>query len=105
MSWCTGTTVILPCGLVVEGRPHDTDAYRATAKEIGYGDDVLALCRDHDALHVALAAWLGLESFAIRSAAGLDVDAEIAAAEEAAVLATQKFLRLAGAKVPLKENI
>lgn len=63
---------------------------------------MLALCQDHDALHAALAAWLGLESFALREAAGLDVDAEIAAAEEAAVLATQKFMRLAGVSVPLR---
>lgn len=95
-----GTTVTLPCGAVIEGRPHDTDAYRATARQLGYSDDTLAMCRDHDSLHARLCDWLGVESYALREAAGIAVDAEIAAAEEAAVLAVQKFMRLAGAAVP-----
>lgn len=95
-----GTTVVLPCGLVVEGRPHDTDAYRATAAVLGYGDDVLSMCQQHDALHAWLAEQFGLESFALREAAGLSVDPEIAVAEEAAVMALQRYMRLAGGRMP-----
>lgn len=40
-----GTTIVLPCGLIVEGRPHDTDAYRATAAALGYGEGPEAALR------------------------------------------------------------
>lgn len=96
-----GTTIVLACGLIVEGRPQGNAEQAEIARELGYDDDVLQMVRDHDALHVALAGWLGFETFALREAAGLDVPAELAAAEEAAVLAVQKFMRLAGAAVPL----
>jgi hypothetical protein len=62
------------------------------------------MCRDHDPLHVLLAEWLGLEaSFALREAAGLldPADADKARTEEAAVLAVQRFMRLAGGRLPL----
>lgn len=99
-----GTTIVLPCGLVVEGRPHDTEAYRATAAALGYGEGpeaALACCQDHDALHVRLCAFLGIpESFALRQAAGLPVDSELAAIEEEAVMACQRFMRLAGGRLP-----
>lgn len=99
-----GSTVTLSCGAVVEGRPQDADAYRATAAALGYGDGpgaALACCRDHDALHVALVAFLGIpESFSLRRAAGLLVDAEIAAIEEAAVMAVQMLLVRGGGELP-----
>lgn len=100
-----GTTIVLACGAVVEGRPHDTDAYRATAAALGYGEGpeaALRCCQDHDALHAALCAFLGIaESIALRQAAGLDdVDPDIATAEEAAVLACQKLMKLAGGRMP-----
>jgi hypothetical protein len=99
----TGSRITLPSGEVVLGAPHDTDAYRATARQLGYGDDTLAMCRDHDPLHALLAGWLGLEvSYGMLDGAGrLDpADAEKAAAEEAAVLAVQRFMRLAGGTLP-----
>ena len=46
-----GSRVTLSCGAVVEGRPHDTSSYRATARELGYADDALAMRQDHDPLH------------------------------------------------------
>ena len=88
--------VVLSCGTVVEGVPHDTDEYRATARELGYGDDTEAMCRDHDPLHQALCRWLGFtDSFALRCAASLRDEDEISAAEEAAVMAVQRFWQLA----------
>jgi hypothetical protein len=95
---------VLSCGIVVEGEPHDTDAYRATARELGYGDDTRAMCRDHDPLHQSLAQWLGFrDSFALRCAAGLRQEDEISAAEERAVLAVQRFLQLT-LQVALRSN-
>lgn len=98
-----GSCVVLPCGLVVEGQPHDTESYCATARELGYGDDILAMCREHDPLHALLCAWLGLpSSYSLRYAAGdLDhADRHLADVEEAAVMAVQRFMRMAGGRLP-----
>lgn len=97
-----GTRITLPGGQVVEGAPEDTNEYRLTAQRLGYFDDCLAMCRDHDPLHALLCDWLGLpDSFALRCAAGIDAESSMSAAEEDAVLAVQKFMRLAGADLPL----
>jgi hypothetical protein len=100
----TGSLVVLACGSIVEGEPHDTEEYRLTAQSLGYGSDILAMCQDHDPLHVALCRWLGLEiSFAMSIAAG-DVAGnavkELAVLEEAAVIAVQRFAKRSGAKIP-----
>lgn len=42
-------------GTVAYGVPHDTDAYRKTAVDLGYGDDVWAMTVDHELMHTALA--------------------------------------------------
>lgn len=98
-----GTRVTLPSGEVVPGAPHNTASYRDTAQRLGYGGDVLALCHDHDPLHCLLADWLGLPgSYSLKHAAGtLDpADRDKADAEEDAVLAVQRFIRIAGASLP-----
>jgi hypothetical protein len=89
----TGSRVILPTGEIIEGAPIDSDDYRATARDLGYGEDTLAMCQEHDPLHARLCNWLGVESHALRHAAGLPHDARLATLEEAAVLAVQKFTR------------
>jgi hypothetical protein len=40
--------------------PEDTEAYRATARELGYGDDVRRMCIEHEASHSFLAHAAGL---------------------------------------------
>jgi hypothetical protein len=95
-----GTRITLPGGEVVYGAPIDSNKYRATARDLGYGDDTLAMCRDHDPTHAALCEWLDVPSHALREAAGLPRDAKLALLEEAAVLAVQKFMRAAGASLP-----
>ena len=68
--------------------------------ELGYGDDLEAMTWDHDFLHAWLADVLGLDvSFSLARAAGAAIAPPgIAEAEEAAVLALQRFVRLAGVK-------
>lgn len=67
------------------------------AWELGYGGDVEAMTLDHDPLHSRLAVALGLERSPTLWAVahGLELSAELTAAEEAMVLAAQRFLRLA----------
>ncbi len=46
---------IYPDGSMLPAAPHDTDAYRQTARACGYGVDTWALCREHELLHSLLA--------------------------------------------------
>lgn len=95
-----GSMVTLSSGATVYGHPHDTPSYRKTARRLGY-DSALAMCQDHDCLHALLCDWLGLgDSFSLRCAAGLRAEDELSAAEETAVLAVQRFMRLSGAALP-----
>lgn len=95
-----GSRVTLPGGAVVLGLPHDTGDYRATAERLGYGDDLVGLARDHDPAHAWLCDVVGLpDSPALRRAAGLGGDPDVAAAEEGAVLSLQYFCRLAGVRL------
>jgi hypothetical protein len=92
----TGALTILPSGVEIPATPHDTDAYRTTARDHGYGADTLALCQEHELMHVALAAWLGLPvSPTLQAVASGDVT-PVADAEEAAVMAVQRYARAVG---------
>lgn len=63
------------------------------ARLLGYGTDVAALTRDHDLLHSLVADWLGQpHSYALALAAGLDACPQLAALEEDAVLALQRYI-------------
>jgi hypothetical protein len=93
-SWVVTT---LPSGAEVHAHPDMTEAQLQTAIDLGYGFDTDALTRDHDPLHCALADWLGLSaSLALRARTGEAIDAGLAALEEQAVLAVQKFCRALG---------
>jgi ribosomal protein L32 len=94
----THVATTLPGGAVVEGEPHDTDAYRQTAQAHGYGADVARLNRCHETGHTLLAHWLGLPCsnvFARLSAGHHEAD-DVTRAEEAAVLAIEAFANAVG---------
>jgi hypothetical protein len=97
------TRVILPDGTEIYGEPQRDDGQARTALELGYGEDVEAMCRDHDPLHAVLADFLGLpRSYSLADAAGIlpPEDKWLADLEEAAVLAIQAFMRQAGSRLP-----
>lgn len=74
-----------------------------TARELGYGEDVRAMNREHDLIHLDLCTWLRIPSLAIQQAAGRRLsqeDAGLAAIEEDAVLAVQRLIRAHGAPLP-----
>lgn len=91
------TAILLPDGRIVEGRPQRTAEQAATARELGYGDDVEAMVADHDPMHALLCDWLAIE---VSPALFGTRTAEVRDAEEAAVLAVQKFMRLARGRMP-----
>lgn len=98
------TRVTLPNGNVVSGSPQGEPetfdpGQLETAHRLGYGADVRAMVRDHDPLHAALTDWLGMPvSYSLAEAAGCGepADADLAEAEEHAVLAVQRLMRLSG---------
>jgi|SRR4051812_39079703 hypothetical protein len=97
--YSTGTSIQFADGRVVAGEPEDTDDYRATALRYGYGEDTLALCIDHEIMHLALNDWLGLPDSPTMHAVRhdrLDENHDLRRLEEAAVLAVQQYARAAG---------
>lgn len=98
---CVRTT--LPGSGQVMAAPEATEEYRARARALGYGDDIMAMCREHEILHSLLACWLGLPESPVlaRLAAGNPMDREEMEPEEAAVLALQRLCRQHQIDVPL----
>jgi hypothetical protein len=97
-----GTLITWSDGTSVPGEPEDTDSYRKTAIELGYGDDTLAMCQEHELLHVALCYWLGVPSpvmEALRRRPAEMAGAETRELEEAAILAVQKFAKATGVDI------
>jgi hypothetical protein len=52
---------VFPDAAKVSAAPQTVPSYRATAERLGYGDDVWALCREHEIAHTTLLQALGLE--------------------------------------------
>lgn len=72
-----------------------------TAESLGVSVDEMN--RVHDPLHRAVARWLGVESYALRFAAGAPLTAEqheLADIEEAAIMALQRWIHRAGVGIP-----
>jgi hypothetical protein len=85
----------------VDAAPHDTDAYRARARSLGYRDDTAAMSREHEAAHHLMARLLGLPYSPTMYGIALHAAAEgpywpAWRDEECAVLALQRFARSAG---------
>ena len=48
-------------GSKVPAAPQDTDTYRARARELGYGDNIWAMCLEHELFHTLWAVSQGFE--------------------------------------------
>jgi hypothetical protein len=98
-----GCAVHLPFGRILPAAPQDNDAYRATAKRLGYGDDTLWMNQEHDACHAALANLVGLPmSPVLSTVAGRPVHGPVEhGLEEDAAMALQRWARSIG--VDLRE--
>jgi len=93
-----GCVTTLPNGRVIHAAPQLGPDYLRTAQLHGYGADVMAMCHEHDAMHAALAAFLGLTvSPVLSTVAGAPVgDAVEHGLEEDAVLAVTRWARSIG---------
>jgi hypothetical protein len=92
------TCITFDDGSSVPGAPENTDSYRTTALNHGYGHDTLRLCQEHEVMHIALCHWLGIDSPTMTLLRhGDDANLHLLnGLEEAAVLAVQHFARVAG---------
>ena len=81
-----------PDGSELIACPEDNDAYRKTAKDLGYGEDTWSMCKSHEILHTSIAVGEGKKySRGLwRAAQGIDAD-NIDREEEAKVLKIQKL--------------
>lgn len=93
----TSTVIEYPDGTSVYGEPENTERYRQTAHDHGYGD-TLHYCIDHEIMHVALENLLGYSSPTMQAVRLGDLDQQLPLREleEAAVLAIQRYTRAAG---------
>ncbi|GAC1495954.1 MAG: hypothetical protein NVS1B6_00600 [Steroidobacteraceae bacterium] len=84
---------VFPDGATVPAAPQDTDEYRATAEDLGYGADTMRLCLEHEVLHTAIAELRG-ESFSqvLRDVADGKAGEASHGEEETRVLNFQKLL-------------
>jgi len=76
-------------------QPHDTHHYHVIAHRCGYGDDILAYCREHEVAHHITCEWIvGFPSHVISSlAAGQEPHQGVAVLEEMAAHTFQRWLR------------
>jgi hypothetical protein len=89
--------ITLPDGATVLAMAEDTPEYRATALETGYNDDLDALCREHEIIHVALAHLLKTTSPTMDHVSERrPVALWLREMEEDAVLAIQRYTRALG---------
>lgn len=101
----THCRTVFPDGAAVPASPEGTPEQAATARELGYGEDVAGMVRDHELAHTLIAEWCGLPGSPTlrRVATGApreDADGEWW--EEALVLAFQRFVRTGAVGGPLR---
>jgi hypothetical protein len=75
-----------------ESRPHDTAHYHVIAHRCGYGDDLLAYCREHDFFHHFCAEYLDGTTSQILWALAHDIEPSSPAFEEFTVQACQRWV-------------
>lgn len=80
----------------VDARPQSDETYSARAQALGYGSDTLAMSRDHEICHSLLAFWLGLPHSPTLMGVARGEHWPHWQAEEAAILAVQRYARAAG---------
>jgi hypothetical protein len=90
-----GVTTRFHDGSEVGAWPHDTHHYRVISHRLGYGDDVMAYCREHEFAHAFVAERLRDEpSYVLECLAkGRPIDMSFAIFEEMAAQTFQRWLR------------
>jgi phytoene dehydrogenase-like protein len=91
-----GARVVFPSGKEAVAWPHPQNPhYSVISHRLGYGDDLMAYCREHELAHAVIAQELqGAPSHVLfRLAHGLELDSGAALLEEIAAQALQRWAR------------
>jgi hypothetical protein len=90
-----GARTTFPGGETVDATPHDTHHYHVISHRCGYGDDVMAYCREHEFAHAFVAERLrGAKSVVLWGLAiGQMPDRGAVTYEEVVAQAFQRWLR------------
>jgi hypothetical protein len=91
-----GAFTTYPDGATFAAQPHATPHYQVIAHRCGYGDDLLAYCREHEVCRHLIGEALyadGRSPVLWNLAHRVPVDDREAALEEAAVMTLQRWLR------------
>lgn len=94
-----GIDTVFQDGTNVWAEPQDEDNYRATAERLGYGNNTLAMCQDHELAHTVLAVLMGLDYSHTLWGVAHGAYWPHYRDEEAAVLAFQTYCQKAGCRV------
>jgi hypothetical protein len=89
--------VRFPDGTSVGSTPHDTHSYHVISHRLGYEDDILAYCREHEFAHAFMEEKLHDRPSQVlwNLAHNLPIDDKLHAYEEIAAQTFQKWLRSA----------
>jgi hypothetical protein len=103
--WCES---VWPDGARLPGFPEDTESYRQTARELGYGGDTARMCWVHEASHHLLSVAAGLPFSPTLRGEAVDRHTLTVAQrhrEEADVLAFQRYLNTGEVSAALAEYL
>jgi hypothetical protein len=95
----TKTITVLPEGDPIVAAAQDNDEYHARAESLGYEQATHLMSREHEILHALLAHWTGQWASPTLLAVARGEKWEHWEAEEAAVLAIQRFLNCVDQRV------
>src|SRR5215216_3946220 len=94
-----GVHTIFSVNQAVWAEPQDNRSYFQQAEELGYGDDTLLMCLEHEVSHTLLSVLAGLSYSPTLFGVATGKFWPDWRDEEAAVLAFQKFCRVTGVSI------
>ena len=91
----TGCITRFNNGTSIEAQPHDTAHYHVISHRCGYGDNIMAYCREHEFAHSFISErFFDTESWVLRClASNSPTSPEVAAPEEITAQTFQRWLR------------
>src|SRR3954469_16634406 len=99
LKYCTvewfpfGARTEFPDGSHIESFPHDIPHYHVIAHRSGYGDDLLAYCREHDFFHAFCEEFFNDRASPVLSSLAHGTEVDNSVYEELMVQTCQRWVR------------